>query len=502
VLKTSSPQLLILFRALAPVVLALVLPLVGCEPPRSMTLLDEDQQSVGSNEQQVAPDVETQRRDSQDGNHSTASVTQSNDLSSSENSSNAKGSLTTEAMLALMSESEQAAMAAAKTESEILPNGKSLARKQVMLRMGLGQAVGPLGSGAEEKHIVAFLVPLTGDGSQWGRAMLNAAQLALFEYFDPDTTLLIKDTSGTPNGAARAAGEAIDDGARLLIGPLFSESVLAVAPVARQHGVPIISFSNDRSVAGDGVYVFGFTPHQQVRRIVSYAAASGLRHMAALVPYDDYGYAVATAFNEGLDASGLPPGHIEYFELKAANAADVVRRIAALYKQSGSDTGQPLDCVLIAAGGRTLRSLATRFPYFDIETSGVRLLGTELWQHESILGEPSLKGGWFAAPPPGTWASFEEIYRSNFNSTPPRGAVLAYDAVSLAGVLANKGMIGSLYSEESDWLTSIEGFTGIQGLFRFNETGVAERALAIYQVSEDSIDVIDLPKLNVRDSGM
>ena len=170
-LKTSSPQLLILFRALAPVVLALVLPLVGCEPPRSMTLLDEDQQSVGSNEEQVAPDVETRRRDSHDGNHSTAFVTQDSDLSSSENSSNAKDSLTTEAMLALMSESEQAAMAAVKTESEILPNGKSLARKQVMLRMGLGEAVGPLGSGAEEKHIVAFLVPLTGDGSQWGRCV-------------------------------------------------------------------------------------------------------------------------------------------------------------------------------------------------------------------------------------------------------------------------------------------------------------------------------------------
>lgn len=467
-----------------------------------MTLLDEDQQSVGSNGEQVAPDVETRRRDSHDGNHSTAFVTQDSDLSSSENSSSAKDSLTTEAMLALMSESEKVAIAAAKTEPMVIPSDKSLAGKHSILKMGLDETIAALGSDTEKTRTVAFLVPLTGDGSPWGRAMLNAAQLALFEYFDPDTTLLIKDTSGTPSGAARAAGEAIDEGARLLIGPLFSESVLAAAPVARQHGVPIISFSNDRSVAGDGVYVFGFTPHQQVRRIVSYAAASGLRHMAALVPYDDYGYAIARAFNEGLDAAGLPPGHIEYFELKATNATDVVRRIAALYKQSGSATGERLDCVLIAAGGRTLRSLATRFPYFDIETSGVRLLGTELWQHESILGEPSLKGGWFAAPPPGTWASFEEIYRANFNSIPPRGAVLAYDAVSLAGVLANKGMIGSFNSEESDWFTSMEGFIGIQGLFRFNKAGVAERELAIYQVSEDSIDVIDSPKLSVMGRGM
>ncbi|SVD37040.1 uncharacterized protein METZ01_LOCUS389894, partial [marine metagenome] len=121
-----------------------------------MTLLDEDQQSVGSNEQQVAPSVETRRRDSHDGNHSTSSVSQDSNLSSSERSSGAKDSLTTEAMLALMSESQQAAMAAAKTESMVIPSDKLSAGKDSILKMGLDETIAALGSDTEKKRMVAL----------------------------------------------------------------------------------------------------------------------------------------------------------------------------------------------------------------------------------------------------------------------------------------------------------------------------------------------------------
>jgi hypothetical protein len=167
--------------------------------------------------------------------------------------------------------------------------------------------------------------------------------------------------------------------------------------------------------------------------------------------------------------------------------------MAGLYKSSDSSSQQPIDGVLIAAGGRQLRSLAS-FLFFDIETTRVRLLGTELWHHENIPGEPALKGGWFAAPPPGKWARFEQKYQVSFDSQPPHGAALAYDAISLAGMLIRTRQIDSVHSTEAGALSATNGFAGIQGVFRFGLDGVAERALAIYEVSADGFKVIDPPR--------
>ena len=407
--------------------------------------------------------------------------------------------LSAEGMLKLMAESERVATTGQDLAVQSLDQGTPLIRDR---HPSLDAASDKVRSTGPVRYTVALLVPLSGRGAQLGQAMLNAAQLSLFENFDSDTTLIIKDTGGTPRGAADAAGEALEEGAQLLIGPLFSESVSAAAPVARARGVPMIGFSNDRSVAGEGVYVFGYTPGQQVRRIISFAAASGLRRVAMLVPDSAYGYAVASALEESIAGSRVSIATIEYFATDGSDSMDVVRRIAALDKSATSSAEQPLDCVLIAAGGRQLRSLATLFPYFDVETSGVRLLGTELWHHETIFGEPALNGGWYAAPPPGTWGNFRQEYQASFDSRPPYRAALAYDAISLAGKLIGTGQINEDHSVLSGALSAIEEFTGIQGMFRFGPGGVAERGLAIYEVSEDGVEVVDPARLGIADGRM
>ncbi|MCH8991732.1 MAG: ABC transporter substrate-binding protein [Acidobacteria bacterium] len=80
---------------------------------------------------------------------------------------------------------------------------------------------------------VALLLPLSGRNARLGNAMVNAAQLALFDLADDRFELLIHDTKGTPEGAAEAAALAIGDGASLILGPLLSASVTAVARYRR-----------------------------------------------------------------------------------------------------------------------------------------------------------------------------------------------------------------------------------------------------------------------------
>lgn len=483
----------ILRRALALVLVPLLLPLLGCEPPRFMPHLTEVQPSPQQNDNRKKLNIETDVVHvplASDPDVSDASV---GEAPVSTVTSGGEEPLSAEDMLKLMAESERAAIAV--TDLNVPPPGivTPITRVEERPMVAPGDGGDEFPGVGSATSIVALLVPLTGRDSELGQAMLNAAQLALFDNLDLATTLLIKDTTGTPEGAANAASEALEEGAQLLIGPLFSESIRAAAPASRERGVAIIGFSNDRAVAGEGVYVFGFTPDQQIKRIVTYAAASGVRRVAALVPHNDYGHAVVAALDESVQGAGLSVGQIEYFATDGSDAEEVVQRMAGLYKSSDSPSQQPIDGVLIAAGGRQLRSLAS-FLSFDIETTRVRLLGTELWHHENIPGEPALKGGWFAAPPPGKWARFEQKYQVSFDSQPPHGAALAYDAISLAGMLIRTRQIDSVHSTEAGALSATNGFAGIQGVFRFGLDGVAERALAIYEVSADGFKVIDPPR--------
>ena len=113
---------------------------------------------------------------------------------------------------------------------------------------------------------VALLLPLTGRSAELGQALLDAAQMALFDVRADDLVLMPKDTNGTPEGAARAAATAIAEGATLIIGPLFAGSVASVAPLARSAGVNVVAFSSERSVAGPGVFIMGLLPEQQIAR--------------------------------------------------------------------------------------------------------------------------------------------------------------------------------------------------------------------------------------------
>ena len=122
---------------------------------------------------------------------------------------------------------------------------------------------------------VAVIVPLTGPDGPVGTSISNAAKLALLDTGEKSISITVYD-SAAPGGAAAAAQRAIAEGNRLILGPLLADDVRAAAPVARRAAnVPVIAFSNDEGVAGNGVYIMGFTPDQSISRVVSHARVAG-----------------------------------------------------------------------------------------------------------------------------------------------------------------------------------------------------------------------------------
>ena len=344
---------------------------------------------------------------------------------------------------------------------------------------------GPAFAGVPSGEVrIAVLVPLSGADAGLGRALLNAAELALFDHADERVVLVPKDTGSTEAGAEAAMRAGLAEGARVAVGPLLAASVRAAAPAARQAAVPVLAFSNDRTVAGDGVFILGLTPAQQVARVVDFAVAQGHTRFAALVPDNGYGGAVVAALHESARRAHAAVDLVEYFASGQVSVSgnEPARRLAAAAR------GGAFDALLIAAGGADLRALSPLLPYYDIDTAQVRLLGTALWDNPGLAAEPALIGGWFAAPPEAAWMHFRNRYRSAFGADPPRLAALGYNAVALIAALA-RSPSGPDFSGAA--LTDEAGFAGIDGIFRFRADGVAERGLAVYRVAVHAFEVLD-----------
>lgn len=363
---------------------------------------------------------------------------------------------------------------------------------------------------------VALLVPLSGRAAEVGKGLRNAAEMALFEIADSSFALAFYDTGSTRNGAVQAAERALAEGARMIIGPLFGTSAQAVGPVAAAARVPVLTFSNDRSVAGGGVWVFGLLPSQQVDRVVRYAAARGFSRIGALAPENAYGSTAIQAARASASETGATVDRVALYRPAAEDLNDLVKRFAdydirraelerqradlkarggevaksALRRLETLDTAgpYPYDAVLVPAGGQELRNLAPLMAYYDIDPVEVKYLGTALWAERGLGREPTLVGGWYAAPAPAARVGFESRYRALFDTTPPGLASLAYDAVALAAVLA-RAPEGAVYDAAS--LTQESGFAGVDGLFRLLPDGSNERGLAVLRVTRDGFEIED-----------
>ena len=354
---------------------------------------------------------------------------------------------------------------------------------------GGGSGPGPNGAaftGLAGTVKVALLLPMTAGGNTpaVAKALKQAAELALFDFDNPSVSLVPKDTRGTPGGARAAAESAIRDGAELIIGPLFAQEVAGAAPVARQANVPMIAFSSDEKVAGNGVYLLSFLPGRDVPRIVSYAVARGKRNFALLIPQSPSGRLAEAAFARSVTRAGGQAVTRASFPPNDANAIlGPVRQVANAIK-----SGQQVDALFLPTGPEALQLLGPLLASAQVTGSRIQFIGTGQWDYPNIGRERALIGGWYAAPDPKGWRDFTGRYARTYGSTPPRIASLAYDAVSLA-VSLSPNPPGQRYTATT--LTRGSGFAGVDGLFRLLGDGTSQRGLAILEVREHGPQVLE-----------
>lgn len=326
------------------------------------------------------------------------------------------------------------------------------------------------------RHRIALLVPLSGENGAAGRAIANATTMALL---DTNAQNLRITTYDTAPGAGVAASRALAEGNKLILGPLLREEVTAVLAQARPADVPLITFSNDTSIAAPDVFVMGHVPEQSVFRTVAWAAGKGSRRYAALVPEGDYGRRTTDALSQAVGASG---GQLIAIERYARGNTSIVSAAQRLKAKGGYDT------VLVSDGARlsamaagALKSAGSALP---------AIIGTELWSGEASIGTtPALRGAWFSSVSDGRYQQFVKSYQARFGEQPYRIATLGYDSVLLTLRVAREWQPGRKFPVGK--MLSAEGFLGLDGPFRFRANGVGERAMEVRQVGNGTVTVVD-----------
>lgn len=333
---------------------------------------------------------------------------------------------------------------------------------------------------AQNVKRIAVLLPFNSTNAEVRKQSIgiyNAIQMALFQVNSRDVILMPRDaTSADPNVISGIAQDAVRDGAVAVIGPVFAQQVAPVAARAAEVRAPVLAFSTDVSAFGKGAYLVSLTPYSEVERVVDWAMRDGVTRFAMLGPDNANGRTIEQALRQEVTERGGQVISVEYYtpgnsspQAEARRTASVIdaenrsypNKVAVLIPESG---------VQLRSVGALLRAIATVTP------KEVRFLGTGQWNDPEVWREPGLYGGAFPAPDPAALQDFEKRYQAIFGEPAPRLASFGYDAGALAATLAGADRL------DAGMIQRPQGWSGVNGLFRFMPDGSVERALAIMQL--------------------
>lgn len=334
---------------------------------------------------------------------------------------------------------------------------------------------------------IAVLLPFTHSSAgvrNEASGLLAAIEMGLFDQGGTDILLLPKDTKGDARVAATVASEAIREGADLIIGPLFANNVTSVANTAREHKIPVLAFSNDRSAAGGGAYLISFPPEEEVARIVDWASLQGINRFAFIGPRNVYSRRVETALRFEASRRGGTVVGSEFYSPGDEAPVDEAQRLAGRVK-SALNAGAEKVAIMIPDDGIPLRAVAPLLPYYGNDMRRLQYIGTSVWDDPTIWREPVMNGAVFATPDPQAGRYFTNAFERNYSRKPADLSSLGYDAVALAIPFLEDGEI------TEDELRELDGFRGLNGLFRFRNDGTVERGLSIMTIKPSGPELLE-----------
>ncbi len=332
---------------------------------------------------------------------------------------------------------------------------------------------------------VALLIP-GGSGQASDKiladSLTNAARLAAADLSGVKIDLRVYQTGGNPAQAAAMATQAANEGAEIILGPVFAQEANAAGVAMASKGINVLAFSNNVDIAGGNVFVLGPTFDNAARRMASYAVRQGKNRIMIVHERNTAGEAGKRAIQRGVSASGGTVVAVSSYEYSQQGVSSAAPGIVSTARETGASA-----LFLTADTAGALPLLSQLLIDSGLDRNASKFLGLTRWDVPAqTLGLPSIQGGWFTLPDPNLYAQFENRYRSAYGSAPHPIAGLAYDGVAAIGALARQGSDMSVGS-----LTQNAGFVGVSGIFRLRTNGTNERGLAVAEIRNNQVVVID-----------
>jgi ABC-type branched-subunit amino acid transport system substrate-binding protein len=296
--------------------------------------------------------------------------------------------------------------------------------------------------------------------------------------------LRVYDTAGNPETAAAVASQAVQDGARIILGPVYAEAANAAGIAAAKRGVNVLAFSNNASIAGGNVFVLGSTFENSANRLTQYAKRQGKNSMVVVSGNNAAGQAGRSAIQQAAVQSGMTiTGNVSY-ELSQQGVINAIPTISQNVRQNKADV-----MFMTATTAGALPLLSQLLPEAGVTPEDVQYMGLTRWDIPAqTLELPGVQNGWFALPDPQKSASFRARYQSAYGAAPHPIGGLAYDGIAAIGALVSSGNSGALTGAA---LTQSAGFQGTGGIFRLRPDGTSERGLAIATIQDKKVVIID-----------
>lgn len=334
---------------------------------------------------------------------------------------------------------------------------------------------------------VALLVP--GGSGQGSDSLLashleNAARMAIADLDGVSIDLRVYNTGGNPAQAASVATAAVNDGAKIILGPLYAEAANAAGIAAAAQNVNVLAFSNNTSIAGGNVFVLGPTFRNTANRLVQYSTRQGRSRIMIAHGQDTAGNVGREAIAGATRANGAQVAGIEGYPLSQQGILDATPRIVATARAGGADA------IFLTAGvNADLPILATSLPEAGLSPVNVQYMGLTRWNAvPQALALPGLQGGLFALPDQSMSALFESRYAAAYGGPPHPLAGLAYDGIAAIGALVANGNGNALTKQA---LTTRQGFQGTTGIFRLMPNGSNQRGLAVATIRNNQVVILE-----------
>lgn len=350
---------------------------------------------------------------------------------------------------------------------------------------GLTNAGGPR-INANAPVPVALLIPRGGSASDnlLAQNLENAARLAIRDLDGVNIDLRIYGTAGNAATAASAAAQAVSEGAKIILGPVYGEAANAAGVAVAAEGVNVLSFSNNPTIAGGNVFVLGPTFSNTANRLVGYATRNGKDRIVVLHAQDVAGQLGRNAISQAISANGATlAGTVEYARSQQGVSAAVPRVKAAM------DSANANALFMTTSSASALPLLSQLLPEAGVAPATTQYIGLTRWDiPPQTLALPGVQGGWFALPDPAASGAFRQRYSAAYESEPHPLAGLAFDGIAAVGALARSGRATALNSAS---LTQGAGFRGASGIFRLRRDGTNDRGLAVATIRNNSVVILE-----------